>query len=261
MDEKKLFQEINELKQEIGELKKKKTGAGSWIGNSFKKGNVLLGLVVTILFSSVLLFAAQNIFTDGELIIADDVNANFKELYDRVQSLEAVSAIADDVNANFKEVNDRVQALEAVGAGAGKIVNVTVHESDVRTPLSGGNSIMMEDFNLDKKSSTSILLIQGTISGYSNNSGSMQQGWQYGISSEVLGQSLMYEATSNSRIYSTTAVISGHGTTGLQRLTFRYYAENDASGNRPFSVYNPNKDDDARLGQTKSVYTIWEIEP
>ncbi len=237
MDEKKLFQEINELKQEIGELKKKKTGAGSWIGNFFKKGNVLLGLVVTILFSSVLLFAAQNIFTDGELIIADDVNANFKELY------------------------DRMQAVEAVGAGAGKIVNVTVHENSEREALSVGNSIEMEDFLLDKKSSTSILLIQGTLSGVGGPSGDMQQGWRYGISSEVLAQSLTYADTTNSRIYSTAAVITGHATTGEQRLTFRYFTNDGTASSKPFNVYNPNYTDDSRLEQTKSVYIIWEIEP
>lgn len=57
------------------------------------------------------------------------------------------------------------------------------------------------------------------------------------------------------------AVISGHSTTGPQTLTFRYYAVNGDTGNRPFVNYNPNASDDARLAQTCSVYTVWEIAP
>lgn len=57
------------------------------------------------------------------------------------------------------------------------------------------------------------------------------------------------------------AIISGHATTGNQTMTFRYYVVNGDTGNRPFNVHNPNATDDARLGQTCSVYTVWEIAP
>mgnify|MGYP003680075776 CR=1 FL=1 len=58
---------------------------------------------------------------------------------------------------------------------------------------------------------------------------------------------------------STSAKISGHTTTGAQNLVFRYFLANGASDNHPFVVYNPNATDDARLGQTQSVYIINEV--
>ncbi len=219
----------------------------------------------------------------------DDTDFSFSDMYkkistmqqeinslnQKIQTLEQSSTadignlyatITDDistaVNARYTEIDNRVQSLEAINNGLGsRVVNVTVHQSNTRRALSAASSITLEDFVVEKKSPTSMLLIQGTISGHGDASGDMQQGWQYGSGSEVTAQSVMYDNTYYSRIYSTSAIITGHGTTGQQRLKFRYYANNNGPAERPFIYYNPNSSDNVRMNQTKSVYIVWEIEP
>jgi hypothetical protein len=143
----------------------------------------------------------------------------------------------------------------------GVVVGVTTHVTSGRRVLPITNSIQMESFTVDKKSSTSILMVQGTISGFGNYSGSMQQGWRFGSNPEVLAQSTMYDNTSHSRIFSTSVVMSGIGQVGPQNLVFRYFSQNGSASDRPFVTYNPTSADDARIGSTQSVYVVWEIEP
>lgn len=71
----------------------------------------------------------------------------------------------------------------------------------------------------------------------------------------------MYESSAYSKVYSTSAVIAGYATTGPQTMTFRYFAQNGGTAEKPFLVYNPNSSDQNRIGQTCSVYTVWEIGP
>ncbi|MCA2982050.1 MAG: hypothetical protein INH41_22005 [Myxococcaceae bacterium] len=118
----------------------------------------------------------------------------------------------------------------------------------------------METFTVDKRSPTSFLLIDGTISGWGAYSGDMQQGWRFGSAPEVLAQSVMYDASNLSKIYPTKAVLFS-SVTGPQPLVFRYFTANGQNGDRPFITYNPNSSDNARLGQTQSVYVVYEIEP
>ena len=48
---------------------------------------------------------------------------------------------------------------------SGKVIGVTYRVNSTRTPLlTGPSSITMESITVDKKSSTSILVIQGTVS-------------------------------------------------------------------------------------------------
>ena len=70
----------------------------------------------------------------------------------------------------------------------------------------------------------------------------------------------MYDENPHSKAFPTQAIISGYSTTGSQTMTFRYYAADNAVGNNPFVVHNPNGTDDSRIGQTCSVYTVFEIE-
>ena len=146
-------------------------------------------------------------------------------------------------------------------AGFGKIVNFFVHQNAARTSLPTGASITLESFLYDKKSPTSFLVIQGTISGFGAHAGSMMQGWKLGTSAEALAQSIPYTGQMHSIVGQTAAVISGHSTTGVQVMTFRYFTQDASPGSRPFNFYNPNGTDDSRLAQTRSVYLIWEMEP
>lgn len=144
---------------------------------------------------------------------------------------------------------------------SGSIVNVTTRVNATRTPLATASVHTLESFTVDKKSPTSYLFIQGTLSGWGNHSGSIQQGWRYGSGAEVLAQGVMYDNTPHGKVYPTSARIEGHTQTGPQTLTFRYYDRINNGGEAPFTTYNPNASDDNRLDQTRSVYVVWEIEP
>lgn len=153
-------------------------------------------------------------------------------------------------------------ATGPAGPGASsKVINVTTVISSTRVALGTSSSSVLETFNVDKKSPTSMLIIDGVLSGKNTNSGSMQQGWKYGSSAEVLAQGLTYTAQPHGVTLPTKAIITGHTTTGIQLMTFRIFTNDGSSGSQPFGIYNPNSTDDARLGQTRSVYTISEVEP
>ncbi len=142
-----------------------------------------------------------------------------------------------------------------------KIVNVTVYQDSTRVALSDAASIVFETISVTKKSTTSNLLIEGTLAGFGNYSGAMTGAWKYGAGAEVIAQGNMYQNSLQSFSFPTTAWITGHTTTGAQNLVFRFYAVDGTTTNKPFNVYNPNATEDARLAQTKSTFIIWEIEP
>jgi hypothetical protein len=144
---------------------------------------------------------------------------------------------------------------------AGNVRQVRVFVSNVRTPVPLFSERVFENFTFNKQSPTSALLIQGSISGWSDASGSIQQFWQYGTGPRTAAQGVMYDNTVHGRVYPTFAYITGHTTTGAQSLRFIYQDMTNSSGQRPFLTYNPNATDDNRLSQTASVYVVWEIEP
>lgn len=148
----------------------------------------------------------------------------------------------------------------SIQAFSGKVINVTYRVNNTRTVLASAASTVMESFTVNKKSATSLLIIQGTICGYGPFSGMLQQGWKLGAGTEVLAQSVMYDENNFGKVMPTSAVIAGHTTTGSQTLVFRYYS-NMGSAERPFLIYNPSNLDDPRSGQTSSVYIVWEVEP
>lgn len=142
-------------------------------------------------------------------------------------------ADGDHAGLAQKPVSGTATNLDADGNGkidpsltetvSGKVIGVTYHVSGTRTVLSPTASIAMESFTVNKRSPTSILIVQGTLSGRGNHAGDMQQGWKYGSGTEVMAQSVMYGQTVYSKIYSTSAVIAGHATTGPQTMVFRYF--------------------------------------
>jgi hypothetical protein len=160
--------------------------------------------------------------------------------------------------------NDTISAI-----GSGKVINVTYRVSSTLynlQPIAGtatSTNIVLESFNVNKISSTSILVISGSISARGSSAGDMQQGWKYGSGTEVLSQSVNYGGIDHnfSVIFPTNAIIVGHTTTGNQNLVFRYFPQNNQIGNIPFKYYNPNTTLNGRIGQTSSVYIVYEIEP
>ncbi len=171
-----------------------------------------------------------------------------------------------EIVVNTETLSPRLQfgavPFAMTAGNGGKIVNVTVRENSSRFSIGVSPSITLESFTIDKKSPTSFLLIQGTISGKGRFSSNLTQGWKYGSGTEITAQSMdRPEDMDASVVIPTTAVISGHSTTGSQTMVFRYFSQDGSAGDKPFVVYNPNSIDDPRLGQTKSIYTVWEIEP
>lgn len=178
-----------------------------------------------------------------------------------VGGIASGGAVTSPYAGTIDEVRVRATAARRYDGPSPNLVNVTVHSGTTRRAMVSGASITMESFPVEKRSPTSNLLVEGTISGWGNASGSMQQGWRLGSGVEVLGQSVMYGQTAHSKIYGTRVLMTGHTTTGVQDLVFRYFTQNGSGVDSPFLVYNPNSTDDGRLGQTQSVYTVWEIEP
>ena len=141
----------------------------------------------------------------------------------------------------------------------GRVLDVTTYTSGTRQSLPVAVSVTMASFTVNKLSSTSTLVIHGTMSGRGEHAGDLQQGWKLGSGTEFNGQTCSYQNNTLGRVLSTSAVISGHTTTGSQTMVFRYYSVN-GSANKPFQVYNPNASDDARLAQSSSMFTVTEVE-
>ena len=117
----------------------------------------------------------------------------------------------------------------------------------------------MASFTVNKLSSTSTLIVNGTLSGTGEHAGQLQQGWKLGSGTEFNAQTVSYQNNTHGRIFPTSAVIVGHTTTGSQTMVFRYYSVNSGQ-NKSFQIYNPNATDDSRLAQTTSVFTVTEVE-
>lgn len=151
--------------------------------------------------------------------------------------------------------------LLSAADATGKVVNVTAKKSNVRVVMSPFNSFVVESFMVDKKSPTSALFIQGTVSlmVWSDPARAMTQGWKFGSGVEQVAQGYIYTPAGGLSVMPTQAVISGHTTTGPQTMVYRWYAQ-WADVTNPIKIYNPNTADDGRLGQTQSIYTVWEIE-
>ncbi|MCP4135272.1 MAG: sugar porter family MFS transporter, partial [bacterium] len=94
MNEKKLMQEINDLKQEMAEFKKEKSPGGfkNFINKSLSKLSLVIGVTLAFTISSIFLYASQMFFEDGTIIQSSEVNNNFSELYQKLTDLEAVKS-------------------------------------------------------------------------------------------------------------------------------------------------------------------------
>ena len=81
MEYQRLINKVEELEREIKVLKEKGNSKG-FFKKLFSRMNVIIGVTLTVIISSIVLYAAQITFTDGTVISAGEVNNNFNELYD-----------------------------------------------------------------------------------------------------------------------------------------------------------------------------------
>jgi len=185
---------------------------------------------------------------DDPLLINNDVTIS-----GNIDAANISSTIdIDDLVNRINQLEQDVQILKSYK----QVVNFTKYVSVERQDLSGASIFKLDEFEVKKISPTSTLFVQGSISGWGNASYAMMQRWKYG-ESQFEGQSLCYGT--HSRLYPTSAVIETDFV-GSQMMELWYYTKNDQAGNHPFTYYNPNSGVEERLGQTKSVYFVWEIE-
>lgn len=182
----------------------------------------------------------------------------FEVMYDVVRADHLV------VNGRL-DVNGEVHADAFVGdgrqiTGVSKILNVTTFTSTTRRSLPAVANYVLESFDVEKMSPTSMLIVQATISGREEYSDHVQFFWDY-AGTTAPGQQYGSDniAALRGKNVSQQVVFSGVTATGVNTMQLRWQSmSNDAD--RPFNTYNPNSSDDARLQQTSSTYLVWEIE-
>lgn len=158
---------------------------------------------------------------------------------------------------------------------AAHVINYTRLTNNTRRSLGGSSSnqeMLAVDFgNVDKKESSSILVFQGFLAGWSAEAGAITCNLRIGgsHSNYVLsgGTASGYPIVHygyNGQNYYQLAVISGHITghtsTGNQNISVGYRSAN-GNGSKLFGRINPNASDDARIENSMqgSSLSIWEI--
>ena len=93
----------------------------TYFQKAFRSTNVIVGVFFSFIVAAVLLHAAQITFSSGDVISADDMNANFTELYNKVSSLESQTATLssenDTLESTLSEVSSKADANETEISG------------------------------------------------------------------------------------------------------------------------------------------------
>ncbi len=108
MSDRDIFQELENLKNEVTELKNKRMGLRDYFKKALAKTNILAGVLIALVSTSVIVYAAQIMFNSGEVISAADVNANFTELYDAVAANTLATAENNSAIEGIRQMPDRV---------------------------------------------------------------------------------------------------------------------------------------------------------
>ena len=162
---------------------------------------------------------------------------------------------------------------------AGHLVNFSSLKDTTRRTLAGSvsnNEMLLCDFgNYDKKESGSILVCVGFVHGKNDSNeyvtfnlkiGASYDGSSYVVQSGGTGSTtptmtMTYGGTTNgSKHVLISGIISGHTTTGSQKIITTYRSA-DGGNDRPFPLVNPNASDNGALenGMQGSRINIWEI--
>lgn len=153
----------------------------------------------------------------------------------------------------------------SVNARAGKVININRFEWNTRTAssgTSGSSTTWIYENSFNKLESTSTIVVQAYIQGFTNNSGSMQGVVYVGNQNEESGVGYQYTASGYMKIYHCNTAIANNTQTGTINFGVGYRANNGSTGEKPFDgVWNPSSSDDSRLGQTGSIFLVWEVMP
>ena len=144
-------------------------------------------------------------------------------------------------------------------ADAGKTLGVTQYSSATRTSLPNQDTYNFFDTNYTQIKANSKLIIDINLIGHTNNNGAVNFDFQYdGTTYAGFGQ---YTYSAHAQVHAMTyrRMIDGASTTGSKSFQYQYDHANNANGS-PFTVWNPNASDDARLAQTVSTLIITEMD-
>mgnify|MGYP003320866354 CR=1 FL=1 len=148
---------------------------------------------------------------------------------------------------------------------AGKVININRYEWNTRTSVlstSGGSTRWIYENTFNKLESTSTIVVQAYIQGWSNSAGAVQGVVYVGNQNEESGVGYQYTASSYLKIYHVNTAITNNTQTGTIGFGVGFRANNGGSNERPFdSWWNPSSSDDNRLGQSGSIFLVWEIMP
>lgn len=146
MDNEKLIQEIEELKKEVSNLKAnavegRKGRFRRFMGTAFRRLNIVIGIAITTVISSLILYAATVEkpfdFKEGEIISAEEVNSNFNVLFTAIEDLYKNF---DDINGAFTGIQ---QDITDIIDGLSKIKNNSNHQTNTSTD--SDNSDLQKD--------------------------------------------------------------------------------------------------------------------
>ena len=132
MCDREMMQEIENLKNEIAELKSEKRGIRDYFKKAFARTNVFAGVFIALISTSVIVYAAQVLFSSGEIISSADVNSNFSELYSAtaqnttdLAGLDAAVTLQDGaIHTNATDIADLEALVTAQNATINTLVNL-----------------------------------------------------------------------------------------------------------------------------------------
>jgi len=159
---------------------------------------------------------------------------------------------------------------------AAHVINVTRCENKTRTTISESTNsgrILCDFGNVDKKESGSVLVAHGHLHGYGDRAGALQLHLRFGATASGINTqdyggtgfstpaiSFQHSNDNNSKQINFDGMLSSYTTTGNGRLIVTQRSAND-SGARPFTIINPDANDDGRFenSMTGSVAIVYEI--
>lgn len=158
--------------------------------------------------------------------------------------------------------NSTLSGLSSSEMPAGSIISINTFRNGTRTALGSlpaGYTLFGGTFN--KKLSNSLIVATCTVYGAQFASGNcgvglkLDSSWDYGVAYQYDGSWL---STLQTTIVTGTCQWSGISA-GSHTMYFGWNPINGSSGEKPFSIFNPNNSDDPRNQQMVSSIVVYEV--
>lgn len=160
------------------------------------------------------------------------------------------------LEVRIKDLEEEVDSLKKMYSSP--IIGVTTFTDSLQKLFDYAAEHIMIEFDVEKKDPNSILVIQGTLALHGENYAETTYEWVYG-NTAVLAQAEGFVNNSGyNRAIPTSAVISGHTKTGVQKLSLKWRMKNGGRG-RPCNSINPDGSQHVQLRKSSSVIVVMEI--